>query len=336
MSRARHRAPGVGRHGFARRHSGDQADAGRRPATTRQRRLGWLCLGLALGTLAIVARLVLIEDRAVPESGARAALAPVEPAPATAVGPLDPTRFQQDGCVAFAPTAGDRASTVALDAGHGGLDPGAPGQTSELQEKDLTLAITQEAARELRARGFRVVLSRVGDGLGSRITSRDVAAGSLTEEGQRSQLAARARCANLAGADALVSIHLNSFEQPDVRGAETLFEPDRAFGDRNRLLASLLQREILRGFAGLGRPVPDRGIRSDTASEGSGPDSQDLILLGPKLPGRIDEPSAMPGALVEPLFLTNPDDAALATTTEGRKALATALGTALEDFLERS
>jgi N-acetylmuramoyl-L-alanine amidase len=43
---------------------------------------------------------------------------------------LDPTGFSPGACVAFAPTMGDRHTTVFLDAGHGGLDPGAVGTTS--------------------------------------------------------------------------------------------------------------------------------------------------------------------------------------------------------------
>jgi N-acetylmuramoyl-L-alanine amidase len=41
----------------------------------------------------------------------------------------------------------------------------------------------------------------------------------------------------------------------------------------------------------------------------------------------------MPGALVEPLFLTAPGEAALATTAAGQKRIAQALRTGLEDFL---
>lgn len=337
MSAARHRPDAVeGRRDVSRGSPGNHVEVCRDAVRSRRRRLGMLGIGITIGLLVLVTRLLMIEDRGVPASATAPAPAPLTPTPATASGPLDPARFLDDGCVAYSPTAGDRGSTVSLDAGHGGPDPGAAGLTPGIQEKDLTLAITQEAAREFRSRGFRVVLSRAGDGLGSRTTAGDLAEGGLTDVGQRTQLAARARCANLAGAEVLVSIHLNSFDQTDVRGAETLFEPDRAFGAGNRLLADLLQREILRGFADVGRPVPDRGVRDDTASEGGGADARDLILLGPRVPGRIDEPSAMPGALIEPLFLTNPDDAALATSPEGRSVLATAIRRAVEEFLDRS
>ena len=344
MSRSRHRVDTVRGPGGA-RSRGEGVRAGCRVASPRHRRLQRVGVGVVLGVLAVVVRLLMVEERPAPSTAAVSAPAPTSQlpgaasvAPTATVGPLDPARYLPGGCVALGPISGDRGRTVFLDAGHGGLDPGAPSLDPGLQEKDLTLTVAQDAAGELRSRGYRVVLSRADDSLGSRTAPEDISAGALNESGQRSQLTARARCANLSGAQALVSIHLNSFDQADVRGAETLFEPDRPFGDSNRRLANLLQRDILEGFAELGRPVPDRGVRGDTASGGgrNDVDAHDLVILGPRLPGRIDEPSAMPGALIEPLFLTNPDDAALATSPEGRQVLARAIRTAVEEFLDRS
>jgi hypothetical protein len=47
-----------------------------------------------------------------------------------------------------------------------------------------------------------------------------------------------------------------------------------------------------------------------------------LVLLGPRIPSYVDEPSAMPGALVEPLLRTSPGDLT---------AIASPLGVALAD-----
>ncbi len=52
---------------------------------------------------------------------------------------------------------------IVLDAGHGGTDSGALGPGGAVNEKDLNLAITLEAARSLRALGAEVILTREGD-----------------------------------------------------------------------------------------------------------------------------------------------------------------------------
>ena len=52
--------------------------------------------------------------------------------------------------------------TVAVDAGHGGEDAGAISPHG-WAEKDANLLLAQEVARELSARGFKVVMTRTGD-----------------------------------------------------------------------------------------------------------------------------------------------------------------------------
>ena len=54
------------------------------------------------------------------------------------------------------------AVTVVLDAGHGGEDGGAVGQTGAF-EKDLNLTITNLIAENLRQKGIPVVLTRTKD-----------------------------------------------------------------------------------------------------------------------------------------------------------------------------
>ena len=91
-------------------------------------------------------------------------------------------------------------------------------------------------------------------------------------------------------------------------------------------------RHLLRSLREAGGPSDDRGIIGDTAPGSSGT-GEDLVVLGPRNPGVIEEPSAMPGVLVEPLFLTNPDDAELAASPEGRDALARAVTLGVDEFL---
>ena len=52
--------------------------------------------------------------------------------------------------------------------------------------------------------------------------------------------------------------------------------------------------------------------------------------------GWVDEPSTMPGALVEPLFLTNYAEAELASSDAGQQLIALALETGIVKFLSGS
>ena len=98
------------------------------------------------------------------------------------------------------PTGRLRDVVVAIDAGHGGKDPGAIGRRRKTREKDVTLSIARLLAAELRQRpGIRPVLVRDGDYF--------------------IPLRRRTAIAREAGADLFVSIHADAFKNPKVRGA---------------------------------------------------------------------------------------------------------------------
>ena len=59
-----------------------------------------------------------------------------------------------------------------------------------------------------------------------------------------------------------------------------------------------------------------------------------LVQLGPAEPGLVSRPSAIPGALTEPLFLTAPSEAAIVASAAGRQRIADALAGGLESFLK--
>ena len=226
--------------------------------------------------------------------------------------------------MAFAATAADLHRTVFLDPGHGGEDPGAV--SGVVLEKDLTLAVSLELRDQLNAAGYRVVLARVTD---TSVASK----GGIHEE-----TAARIACANAAQADALVSIHLNAFDDPNVGGAETFFDDAREFAAANGRLATLLQSALMESYRAAGWTVEDRGVISDAATgaaglNAAGDDYGRLMELGPFRAGWNDSPSQMPGALVEPFFISNPSELAVVLSAEGRRAIATGLAAGLKTFL---
>ncbi|NDB17625.1 MAG: N-acetylmuramoyl-L-alanine amidase, partial [Gammaproteobacteria bacterium] len=114
------------------------------------------------------------------------------PAPTTPAVVLAPVKTEHE------PAEG-REVVVAIDAGHGGQDPGAIGRGG-LREKDVVLDIARElAARINREPGMRAFLTRDGDYF-------------LT-------LRQRIRRARDAGAQLFVSVHADSVRDPRVSGS---------------------------------------------------------------------------------------------------------------------
>lgn len=57
-----------------------------------------------------------------------------------------------------------------------------------------------------------------------------------------------------------------------------------------------------------------------------------VLLLGPAMAGYLATPSQMPGALIEPLFLTDPGEGSLAVSASGQAAIADGLASAIERY----
>jgi N-acetylmuramoyl-L-alanine amidase len=251
--------------------------------------------------------------------------------------------FAPDACISFPPRTASAKATVFLDAGHGGVDPGGAGRTSRgrrIQEKSATLAIVMAATEQLRAAGYRVVVSRYADTTVGIPQAGDIENGVFTAEGARRDVLARVACANASGAKVLVSVHMNAFSSPLEGGALTIYDPDRTFSSANARLATLLQQNVIAGLHKAGWPVPDRKILKDTQNHGTaltaaGARYGHEALLGPYARGWVPHPTGMPGAIIEPLFLTRPTEADLATSAAGQMVLAKAILNAVELFLQK-
>jgi N-acetylmuramoyl-L-alanine amidase len=258
-------------------------------------------------------------------------------------GPLvtavDPARFAKTACMAYAPTRGDRHLTVFLDAGHGGLDPGSVGQTQAgktIYEAGETLPVELDAIAPLRERGFRVVVSRTTNSSVARLTAADVDHTLLTAKGVHDDVAARAQCANEAGADALVGIYFDAGGTGNA-GSVTGYDAVRPFAAENLRLARLVQNDVLAAMNSHGWSIPSGGVQQDdqlgsTVNTQAGDSYGHLLLLGPAKPGWFDTPSTMPGALIEPLFITDPFEASLADSSNGQQVIAGGIAEAIEQF----
>ncbi len=321
--------------------SGPIANPRHDPARTRRRQSFFSLLRTTLAIALILACVAWFPRLVEAVRSAEQAIAP--PAPPLASGDQiqvsGPAGTQVTGlapgaCLSFAPVAGANGKTVFVDPGHGGLDSGAVGDFGgrTVMEKDLTLAVATDLTARLRADGYRVVMARTQDTPVAKLGASDSAGGSLSADAVRRDLLARAACANASGATVLVSIHFDGFSDPAVNGTETFYDAARAFAPENKRLAFDLQGSLVTALR-----TSDRGVWADDqldapALSGSGSRYGHLIELGPALGGWVDRPSQMPGALVEPLFVTNPQEARFAADPNGQQAIAAALAAGLGKY----
>ena len=193
--------------------------------------------------------------------------------------------------VNYRTTGGIGGKTIVLDPGHGGSDPGAIGPTG-LQEKQVTLPIAEYLKSILEAKGAKVILTRTTD-----VDVYGPHASGVDE------LQARVNVANGNRADAFISIHINSFSNPNVGGIATYYFDG---SDQSKKLASAVQGQIAEhsGFNG------DRGIQPGN-----------LYVL---------RHSLMPSILVELGFISNPKEEENLKEMSTRQEFANELAKGLE------
>lgn len=106
---------------------------------------------------------------------------------------------------------------IVIDPGHGGPDPGCVGPDGT-KEKDISLFVSKRVAEYLRRLGHTVVLTRT--------TDTDLAPG-LDD---KAEMKARGKVSNDAGCDYLLSIHVDTFQDPEVGGFKLFHWPGSVKG----------------------------------------------------------------------------------------------------------
>jgi len=127
-------------------------------------------------------------------------------------------------------TLGNRV--VLIDAGHGGVDPGAVGKNMVL-EKDITLGVSKRLQALIQQSGAKVIMVREDD--------RDLGTSQGLLKRKREDLAQRIQLALDTQAEVYLSIHANSFPDAKLTGAQTFYHSDSVEG---KLLAQSIQQEL--------------------------------------------------------------------------------------------
>jgi N-acetylmuramoyl-L-alanine amidase len=198
-----------------------------------------------------------------------------------------------------------RVITIAVDAGHGGEDPGAVGRRGTL-EKDVTLAIAQRLKRVIESESeMRVLLTRDADyfvPLSTRVTK-----------------------ARRVQADLFVSIHADAWIRPDARGSSVFALSER--GATSTAAAWMARRENDADLiGGINLASHDVGLARVLLDLSTTAQINDSLIFGNSVLreleriNRLHKPRVeqagfavlkapdIPSILVETAFISNPDE----------------------------
>lgn len=225
-----------------------------------------------------------------------------------------------------------RPLVVAIDAGHGGQDPGAIGARGT-REKDVTLAIAKRlAALVAREPGMRPVMIREGD--------------------QFVPLRGRILKARKHQADIFISIHADAFDNRDVRGSSVFTLSERgASSEAAKWLADRENSADLVGGVDLGEGDDALAnvllsMSQNATIEHSGEAAKavlaNLSRLGATHHGKVQKAGFavlkspdIPSVLVETAFISNPEEEARLTNPANQQRLAQAILAGIKAYFQK-
>jgi N-acetylmuramoyl-L-alanine amidase len=228
-----------------------------------------------------------------------------------------------------------RDVVIAIDAGHGGDDPGALGPWSkvhkrQLREKDVVLAIAKELKKQIeKQRGYRVVMIRDGD--------------YFVPLKQRRNLARKYQ------ADLMLSIHADAFTDKRAHGASVFAISNK--GATSAMAAFLAKQENNADTLG-GVTLSDKDdVLAEVLTDLSITASQEASLkvgksvlrnmgrLGKLHSHRVEQAGFavlkapdIPAILVETGFISNPGEAAKLADRNHQRKLASAIFSGIDNY----
>lgn len=212
------------------------------------------------------------------------------------------------------------AVTVVINAGHGGVDPGAI--YGGIREADMNLDIALRLEQMLRASGITVVMLRDTD-VAINEAGLDVNGDGLVD--QSDELLARNDAANMARGDLYLTLMNNAYGCHCVRGTETWTSDERGWSPEAVVLASSIQRaHMLRldPFRRAGWYPIDRGVRF-----------HDFAVVRP-YGKRMRRPALMPSVMTESLFMDHANELGILKKSKVRGELAVAFFEGITKWLD--
>lgn len=231
----------------------------------------------------------------------------------------------------------DRLIVVAIDAGHGGEDPGAIGPNGT-KEKDVVLKIALKLrdrinASSVKGNPMRAYLTRDADYF--------------------VPLHVRVQKARKVQADLFVSVHADAFFTPNAQGASVFaLSHGAASSSAARWMAQQENKADLIGGMNLG--VKDSQVQQALLDMSTAAQIKDSLNLGGALlreiggVGRLHKPKVeqagfavlkapdIPSVLVETAFISNPDEEAKLSDPNYQNSMADALVKGLQKYFERN
>jgi N-acetylmuramoyl-L-alanine amidase len=286
------------------------------------------------GPVTVANRFLLPPDRAVGEYRLVLDLAPTDPAAYAASagwkGQAEPAEPEPEIRSGKPQRARNKLPIIVVDAGHGGIDPGATG-VSGTQEKDIVLKVAQSLADNLRRSGkYKVVMTR--------------------DEDIFLSLKARVAIARKNKADLFISVHADSAPAAHARGASVYTLSEQASDREAEALArSENQSDIIAGIDLAKEPDIVTSILIDLAQrETNNLSAQFAQILIPELHTvgsltlrthrfagfQVLKSVDVPSVLIELGYLTNTDDESAMRGSRWRRNMAVAIARAVDAYFE--
>ena len=267
---------------------------------------------------------------------ANSSAANVPSAQASASAPNNPANAPS-GAPAVSSPITDRLIVVAIDAGHGGEDPGAVGPNGT-KEKDVVLQIALKLrdrinATTVKGSPMRAYLTRDADYF--------------------VPLHVRVQKARKVQADLFVSVHADAFFTPNAQGASVFaLSHGAASSSAARWMAQQENKADLIGGMNLG--VKDSQVQQALLDMSTSAQIKDSLNLGGALlreiggVGRLHKPKVeqagfavlkapdIPSVLVETAFISNPEEEAKLSDANYQNSMADALVKGLQKYFERN